>query len=63
MTSRIGKRLHSFINNYPVHERDLFFMARLKPLSLSDATEELRSGASIATCLLLAHRYILYLDP
>ena len=38
------ERLHSFINNNPVHERDRFFMARLKLLSLSDATEELRSG-------------------
>jgi hypothetical protein len=28
------ERLHSFINNNPVHERDRFFMAMLKPLGI-----------------------------
>jgi len=44
--------LHSFIN-HPVHERDRFSPAMLKPLPLSDATRQLRSGMSAAACLLL----------
>jgi len=37
--------LHSYIN-YPVHERNRFLMAMLKPLPLSNATKQLRSDVS-----------------
>src|SRR6266700_7580677 len=50
--THVLRGLHSFIN-HPVHERDRLSLAMLKPLPLSHATRQLRSGMSAAACLLL----------
>ena len=37
--SSTGQRLSAFINNNPVHERDRFYMAMLKPLGIEKGKE------------------------